>query len=144
MDIQSYKRRLNAVIKLSRQERYDQALNVVEQLLEEFPLSSDLLVRRGCLIQLSDEADNPGRTLQAARESLETARVLAPDCVEPLIELGHFMYAVEDKPDEALEYFRTARTRAEEELQEAMTGEARCYLDQGRFSEAQAIAEQLV
>src|SRR5207249_6994585 len=118
MDIESYSRGLDEVHELAEQRRFREALTVVEGLLQDFPFSPHLLVRRGCLIQLLEDDEHPGLPLEVAGESFETARRLAPDYVEPRIELGYYLYAVQDRNEEALEQFKAARKVAETQLQE--------------------------
>lgn len=66
-----------------------------------------LWIRRGDLIQLSEDAD--GRlTLEDALLSYQRAIELEPDNAQAYQSTGYFLDRVQDKPREAEPYFRKA------------------------------------
>lgn len=120
---------------LRREGRFGEALTLVERLLEEGPSSTELLVWRARLLQLAPQAevDDP---LAAAEGSLKQACALAPDTVEPRIEMGHFLYAIQDRPAEALSQFEAAEELARSGLKDALIGKIKCLAQLGRGVEA--------
>jgi tetratricopeptide (TPR) repeat protein len=126
---------LTALRALRREHRFDEALTLIERLLEEEPNSTELLVYRAQLLQLAPSvpASDP---LAAAEESLAQACALAPDNPEPRIEMGHFLYAVQNRPAAALSYFEAAERLAREELKDALIGKIKCLVELGRAAEA--------
>ena len=82
----------------------DEALRQVELLLRAGS-TADLLIARAHFIQLGD---GHGYELDDARESYEQAYRLDPENPGPLIELGHFFYAVMSDELTAEMYFRRA------------------------------------
>jgi tetratricopeptide (TPR) repeat protein len=144
MDLHFYETETARMEELASQEHFEEALAIAEHLLTQFPVSPYLLMKRGFLIQLYNGEELPQRTLEAARESLVSACALAPDYVQPRIELGHFLYAIDDEAGEGLEQFQIARDQAETDLQEALIGEAKCYVDRGRFQHASEVVARLL
>ena len=122
---------------LRRERRFGEALALVERLLKEGPSSAELLVLRAQLLQLAPET-HMADPLAAAEESLAQACALAPDAVEPLIEMGHFLYAVKDRPANALTQFEAAERLARAGLKDALIGKIKCLAQLGRQAEARA------
>lgn len=120
---------------LRRERRFGEALALVERLLKEGPSSTELLVFRAQVLQLVPEVDMAD-PLAAAEESLAQACALAPDTVEPLIEMGHFLYAVQDRPADALSQFEAAERLARAGLKDALIGKIKCLAQLGRQVEA--------
>jgi len=72
--------------RLWREERFDEALRLVEHLLKLHPGCAQLWLRRGDLIQLADQ----GPELEEAGVSYRQALRLAPNNLEALRLLAHF------------------------------------------------------
>jgi hypothetical protein len=99
---------------------FAQALTQVDRLLEEWPSNPHLLVLRAELIQLQDTCEGP--TLDDVKADLECAVELDPDSPAPLIELGHFLLAVEDDAGAAAQCFQTAMDLGVRLLKDAQDG----------------------
>ncbi|WP_157162624.1 tetratricopeptide repeat protein [Cylindrospermum stagnale] len=127
---------------MHNQEKYAEAFKLVEKLLEDYPYSVELLVKRAKIIQLLDNDDAATPSLETAKESLKTANVIAPQSIEPCIELGYFEYAINNCPGDAINYFEAARKNAELGLKEALIGEIKCYIDMNKTSKAREIIEK--
>lgn len=135
MEHQQWIDALAALRALRRERRFGEALALVEHLLEEGSSSTELLVCRAQLLQLAPRA-KVGNPLAAAEESLAQACALAPDTVEPRIEMGHLLYAVQDRPADALRQFEVAERLARGNLKDALIGKVECLVALGRAAEA--------
>lgn len=133
MPLQSYREALERVTVLEREKKLGEALRVLEDLLGEYPHSSELLVRRGMLQQL----DSGDHSLEDIERDLRAAQLLAPGHPTPALEFGHFLYAVRDSAKEALPCFQVARDLAAEALKEALLGEIKCHLELRAWREAE-------
>jgi tetratricopeptide (TPR) repeat protein len=142
MNIQSLKDYLTQVNTLHNQEKYVEAFQLVEKLLVDYPYSVELLVKRAKIIQLLDNNDANSPSLETAKESLIIANVIAPQSIEPYIELGYFEYAINNCPGDAINYFNVAKKNAELGLKEALIGEIKCYIDMNKISEARKLIEK--
>lgn len=132
MNLQSFLERLSELDELHARREYEAAYDLVVDLLGQQPHSADLLVKRAKLEQLLDR-DEPGGgvSLESVRAHLEAAHLLQPRAVEPLLELGHLAYAVEDDPEAGLRSFEAARESAESALREALLGKIKCLIEVG-------------
>jgi len=133
----SLKRGLTKVWKLQDDRRYDLALKEVDSLLEDWPGNAQLLVLRAELIQLQeDEEGSP--SLEDAKNDLK--RALALDELSPntLIEMGYFLFKVEDDAKAASKYFQRAIKQSREFLREALLGQAELLSEQDQKEEALA------
>jgi tetratricopeptide (TPR) repeat protein len=119
---------LSEIRVLQRERRFDEALARVERLLAEGPCSTELLVSRARLLQLSSHSP----------DEADAADPLAPEGIEPRIELGYFLYAVRDRTAEALGHFEDAERLACNLLKDALMGQLRCLAELGRADELQA------
>ena len=122
------------IARKQRAGRYAEALADVDTLLQVRPVNTRLLVLRGILIQLGE--DEQGPELREAKRSFAEATQLDNRSPEPLVELGHYLLAVEDKPREALARFERAARLAGEFLNDSLEGMASCLLELGRSREA--------
>ena len=140
MNLEAFLERLSELDELHAGKEFEAAYALIVDLLKQQPYSADLLVKRAKLEQLLDW-DEPvgGISLASVRAHLEAAHMLAPDAVEPLLELGHLAYAVEDDPEAGLRYFEMALERTEWALREALLGKIKCFLAMGE--PAPALAE---
>lgn len=129
----SMKRGLATIRRLWRSGRYDRALADVDRLLKEWPDNSQLLTMRGNLIQLQEEE---GPTLKDAKRALQRAVDLDEESPYPLLELGHFLHAVEDDAEAAAKCFAKAIRLSKRLLREALVGQAKVFAQLERRSEA--------
>ena len=142
-DIQSYSESRKRLLALYREQKFWDAYRLVEDLLTRYPASMEFLVQRATIIQLLNAKGNQELpSLSLAMQSLKEARELAPDAVEPLLELGHFAYAVNDDSAAGLEYFESAEEIAEAGLKEALVGQIRCHLDRGNRAQADRLLQR--
>jgi tetratricopeptide (TPR) repeat protein len=126
---------LSEIRTLRRERRFGEALELVERWLKEAPFSTELLVCRARLLQLAPRAE-VSDPLAAAEESLVQACALAPDAIEPRIEMGHLLYAVQDRPADGLSQFEAAEELALTSLKDALIGKIKCLAELGRHAEA--------
>jgi tetratricopeptide (TPR) repeat protein len=124
------------------QGKYAEALKLVEKLLNDYPYSVELLVKRAKIIQLLDNNDAEIPSLETAIESLKIANIIAPKSIDTCIELGYFEYAINNCPGDAINYFDVARKNAELGLKEALMGEIKCYIDMENISQARELIEK--
>jgi tetratricopeptide (TPR) repeat protein len=134
--ITTWKRALGRIHRESRIGRYAQALAEVDRLLTDWPNNPRLLILRGNLIQLQDEDAVP--TLEDARHDLERAVELAEESPAALIELAHFLFAVEDDDKAAARHFDKAIALGKRLLKDALVGKAAVLADMERRPEAVA------
>lgn len=118
---------LARISRYQRAGRFADALAEVERVLKHSPWNTRMLVLRSMLIQLLDEEEGPD--LEEAKHSLLQAVQSDSRAPEPLIELGCYLFAVEDKPHEALRRFQAGARLAQELLSEALVGMASCFLE---------------
>ena len=115
-----YSREIARIKKLWKQERFDQAIRVVEGLRGEYSGNPQLLVLWASLVQLQ-EASN--YTLDDACNALKEAVVLDATSPSAAIELGHFLDAVEDDPESAAKVFAQAAEMAHRQYIAALNGQ---------------------
>lgn len=108
---------------LYSEERFDEALDKLIELGEMIELSPYLLVLKGKHILLSDKGPYE---LADARKAFEAALDIQEDCVEALLELGWFHYAVEDNAAEAKPFFEKALAVSKGQTTEIVEGFAKC------------------
>jgi tetratricopeptide (TPR) repeat protein len=131
----SLKRGLDRVLALRREQRFDLALQDVTRLMELWPDHPRLLVLRAELIQLQgDEEGLP--TLDDAKNDLKRAVALDPFSADALIELGYFLYAVEDDAKAAAKYFEKVVHLCVEQFTQALVGHAEALSELGQETKA--------
>jgi predicted Zn-dependent protease len=116
--------------------RYDRALAEVNRLLQEWPDNPHLLVTWADLIQLQDSHEGP--TLAEAKAAYQRATELDSESPAPLVELGHFLYALDDDATTANKAFSKAISLCKNLLTEALVGQAKALTELGFKSEALA------
>lgn len=142
MNIQAYLDSKEQLSNLYKQQKYGEAWKLLEKMLADYPYSIDLLVKRAKIIQLLDtEHISEIPSLDMAVESLQLSHVLAPDAIDPCLELGNFEYAVSDRPESAIKYFESAKIQAQLKLKLATIGLIKCYIDMGKISLARQTLE---
>ncbi len=90
---------------------------------ESNALPVDLLLLKAAAIQLAE--DSHGYALTDAKRALEIAQEVDPFGTRPLIEMGYFQFAVEDKAKEALQTFDEVAKECENNLIDAICGKAK-------------------
>lgn len=93
-----------------------------------------LSVLKGMAIQLSDEVDD--YALDDAKSIFKDAITSDPDYLEGYIELGWYLYNVEDDPKNAIKEFDLALTKSLNQLKEILKGYylAKNELQEGQFN----------
>ena len=109
---------------LAKAGKYTEALKLLETIPKQY-MTHDLWVKRGIYIQLL-EKEPFILTLADAKKSFQRAIKLNPKSVEAYIELGWFLYAVEDNAIAAEPYFRKAVKLLAKSQYEALSGIAEC------------------
>lgn len=115
------------------------AYGTTRTLLEQHPLSVELLLLHARTIQMLDQADLarfPEATLERAYECLQRAARLAPRNADALLELGSFEFAVRDRADLGLRYLDAAGRAAGDVHREALVALAKCLKALGRHGDA--------
>jgi len=100
---------------LWKAEQFDDALQLVDQLLADSAECPYLLVTRGILIQLLDHKNGP--PLSEAEQNFLTALSLAPGNLDAMEELAHYYDAVAPNPDKAKFYAAEYLKKAEPALE---------------------------
>ncbi len=141
MEVDSFKKNLNKVLELAKNDKIEEALLLAEELLKEYPYSVELLVWKGMLIQdARDDPDLPHFSLKESYESLKLANELAGILsIKPALELGNFEYIFNDDPKKALHYYDSANVVVTRHLKEIMTGQIECYVELEKYSKAKKI-----
>ncbi len=131
--ISSFKHGLSAVTRLWENDDYDAALAKVEELRKSWPGNAHLQVLWADLVQLQEA---PTYSLEDAKEALQSAVELDKTSPAAMIELGHFLNAVEDDPKAAAKAYAEAIARARELLLEALIGQAKAFIQLEKKDEA--------
>ncbi len=122
--ISTLKRDLARVSRLWKQQRYDDALNEVEALLQRWPGNAHLHVLWASLVQLQESSRYE---LGEAKEALAKAVELDKGSPAAEIELAHFLDCVEDDPESASEVYDQAVKAARRLLLEGLIGQAKSF-----------------
>lgn len=122
--LRALKQRLSTVSRLWDEEDYDKALAEVEVLLEAWPGNPHLHVLKASLVQLQEE---PKYDLDEAKQALRQAVELDREAPTALIELGHFLDAVEDDPRAAIKSYAEGVAAARHLLIDGLIGQAKAY-----------------
>jgi predicted Zn-dependent protease len=128
-----FKEGLSEVLRRWDANQYDQALVRVEELLSAWPGNSQLYILWAGLVQLQE---NPTHTLDEAKKALQHAVDLDRNSPAGMIELGHFLDAVEDNPQAASRAFAEGVLVARRSLIEGLLGQARALLQLNKREEA--------
>ena len=129
----NYKRQIKAIRALMADQKYAQALNEVDKLLQEWQDQPALLVLRAELIQLQEKDGPP---LEDAAEALKRATTLHEQNGDAWLELGHFQFAVEDNAKAAEKSFAHAVDASRETLIAALLARAAALEELDRKREA--------
>jgi tetratricopeptide (TPR) repeat protein len=120
--------------------RYDVALEEVDRLLKEWPDNPQLLVMWADLIQLQEQTTGP--SLEDAKAAYRRAAELEDEYPAALVELGHYLYTLEDDAKSANKTYEKAIVACRRLLIEALIGRAKALHEIGRFSEARACLDE--
>jgi hypothetical protein len=107
--------------RFTRGNKYDRAVRTLSERAKKRPLTPLELVRKGQLIQLSDQ----GSPRDAAAALLKALRIDA-SYLPALVELGWFAHVVDADLKAGMDYFDRAIGLAVQILDEAATGKASC------------------
>jgi tetratricopeptide (TPR) repeat protein len=138
--IGTFKRGVTKVRRDWQEGRYEAALGEVDRLLSEWPDNPQLLVMRADLIQLQERTDGP--PLEDAKAAYRRAAELEGKFPAALVDLGYFLYAVEDDAKAANKTFDKAIVACRRLLVEALLGRAKTLHEMGRVSEARACLDE--
>jgi hypothetical protein len=98
-------------------------LRLQRELAEDCPALAPNLQDLGRLLQVVDEPGVDGREgLREAQQWLERAVQVSDRSAPALVELGYFLDAVRDSPDEALRLYEEGASKALETLADAWVG----------------------
>jgi tetratricopeptide (TPR) repeat protein len=120
--------------------RYDVALEEVARLLKEWPDNPQLLVMWSDLIQLQEKTNGP--SLEDAKGAYQRAADLEGAFPAALVELGHYVYAVEDDAKAANKIYDKAIVAGRRLLIEALLGRAKALHEMERLAEARACLDE--
>ncbi len=134
--IHSFKRGVAKVRRLWLARDYEQALAEVSRLLQDWPDNPYLLIMWADLIQLQGE--NEGPTLEDAKAAYQRAIALDEKSPAALIELGKYIFAVEDDTMAATKVLAGAIRLSKHLLKEAFLAQAEVLVELERRQEALA------
>lgn len=137
-DVQRYREALQRAVDLQRRQDFEGALQVLDELLGQAPYASALHLHRARLLQLSPVE----RSLEEVEQALTSACALDDTNIAALLEMGHFIDAVRDRPGHALERFTAAAALAASSLKDALLGRARCLLQLGERAAAEEVLRE--
>ena len=131
--LRGFDQKLAAVSRLWAEADYDSALVEVEKLLEKWPGNGHLHILWASLVQLQED---PKHDLDGARQALERAIDLDRSSPAGVIELGHFLDAVDDDPRAASKAYSDGVVKARQLLIEGLIGQAKALLQLGKKDDA--------
>jgi tetratricopeptide (TPR) repeat protein len=140
--VSSFKRRLEKIRRLADQKKHGKAFDEADRLLREWPDNPELLVLWSDLLQLQEEDKGP--SLEAAKAALQRAADLDDQAPQPLIELGYYLYALEDDNKGAAKLFDRAISLSRRLLEDALVGKVKALEDLGRGEEAWKYVEEII
>ena len=129
----SFEKQLKVISNLWKKKEFDKAFEKTAKLLELWPGNPKLYILWATFLQLQGK---PKLLLSKAKKALTEAVVLNPESPIAIIELAYYLHNVEDKPKEAAKMFNRAVAIAKQNLMEALSGQAKVYLDLNKPQEA--------
>ncbi len=133
--LKTYKQGLAKVKREWLARRYDRAIAEADRMLGEWPDNPHLLVLWAHLVELQETEEGPP-TLEDAKAAYQRAVELDSESPEPLIEFGHYLYALDDDAAAAEKMFSRAIRLCKSLLTEALVGKAKALDELGRKTEA--------
>jgi tetratricopeptide (TPR) repeat protein len=130
-----FQKKIKEIEDLSMKEDYETALILLESLLSEYPFVTQMLIKKGELIQLLPETSESGE-LSDAKKALELAVEIDPKSVEAILELAYFHSAVLDQEKEAEKLFDRMIQICFEFLEDAYHGKIQSLINRDRREEA--------
>jgi tetratricopeptide (TPR) repeat protein len=137
-----FKRRLEKIRRLCDKKQHARAFEETTQLLKHTPDNPQILILWANLLQLQEEEKGPG--LEEAKGALQRAVDLDDQSPSAWIELGYYLYALEDDNKAALKCFDEAVALARRLLKEALVGKVKALEDLGRAEEGWQYVEEVV
>lgn len=129
----AFKQNLSVISRFWEEKDYDAALEKVEELRQTWPGNSHLHILWASLVQLQEDSK---LDLEEAKEALEQAIDLDKSSPASVIELGHFLDAVEDNPQAAAKAYSDGVALARHLLLEGLIGQAKAFLQLEKREEA--------
>ncbi len=123
--LRTFKQNLSVISGLWEERDFDAALVKVEELRKTWPGNGHLHILWARLVQLQED---PKSSLEEAKQALQQAIDLDKSSAAGLIELGHFLDAVEDNPRAAAKAFSDGVSLARRQLIEGLIGQAKALL----------------
>ncbi|MCI0684219.1 MAG: hypothetical protein L0Y71_19085 [Gemmataceae bacterium] len=139
--LRSFKQSLSAISRLWEEKDYDTALTKVEELRRTWPGNSHLHILWAGLVQLQE---NPRHSLEEARQALQQAIDLDKSSPAGVIELGHFLDAVEDNPQAAAKTYAEGVARARQLWLDGLIGQAKALLQLDKREEALGCVQEIL
>lgn len=130
-----FQEKIKEIEDLSMKKDYETALILLESLLSEYPFVTQMLIKKGELIQLLPETSELGE-LSDAQKALELAVEIDPKSVEAILELAYFHSAVLDQEKEAEKLFDRTIQICFEFLEDAYRGKIQSLISCDRREEA--------
>jgi Tfp pilus assembly protein PilF len=110
---------IDRVRDLSTRGEYQQALVLIDRVIDSGYADGELMLLKAACIQLSDGTEH---TLDDAEQCLRRAVELAPDSSEAACELGWFLLNVRDAATDALPHFEAAVKKSKADLTSIIVG----------------------
>ncbi|MEN6372288.1 MAG: hypothetical protein ABFD64_09785 [Armatimonadota bacterium] len=127
---------------MAQENKYDEILNLISLLEKSEHLPPSILVWKGVSIQLSS-----GKTavnLNDAELAFRMAVDIDSRCVEAILELAWFLYAVRDDAIEAVALFEQALAISRQQAADSVIGVIQCLLEmEGRQHALRYLKESL-
>ena len=121
------------------QRNFDEVVRLLNEIGKERALTSAELVLLGRSIQVSEHGE-----LADARIAFERAIALDESNVGPQLELGWFLYSVENEVGAARPFFERALDKARSQMRESIEGLLHCIVELEGKTAAQKALEILV
>lgn len=130
----SFKDELETVRRLWESGAHAKAFAKIDRLKQQHPGNPHVLVMWSDLLQLQD--DDVGPPLEEAKAALERAVELDEHGPMPLIELGHYLYAIDDDTKAAIKCFSKAISLCRRLLRDALLIQSEALSERSRKAEA--------
>jgi len=142
MDTSRFEEALARVKGLKEDDRLEEAYELIEELLKEYPLHPTLLIKKSAYARLLGRLQSLEDPSEAI-DPLEAAIAVSPHNVEARIELGYVEYALKDDSEAALKIFEEAGRVAASSLIRAYEGRIKSLVDLGLLDDARVLMDRL-